>query len=115
MSALPRSVAAMGEITGPDRLLLDRIIAALKAESQYVQHFDEDDVEGVQKVRSLGRRAGRELGWKIMTHASDPDKRQDRHVVVIVVAAESTPLHEELMRIRGEKKLRQFWDRLDPC
>jgi hypothetical protein len=46
---------------------LDRIIAALKAESQYVQHFDEEDVEGIKKVRSLGRRACRELGWKIMT------------------------------------------------
>lgn len=55
----------MGEVTGPDRLLLDRLIAALKREGEAVALFDEDDAAGIARFRSLGRRAGRELRWKV--------------------------------------------------
>jgi hypothetical protein len=54
------------------------------------------------------------LGWKARTFASNPDRREDRRIVVIVVAEESTPLHEELVRIRREKKMRvvmESWSR----
>lgn len=96
----------MMDLTGEDRLLLRQITAALRSESQYMAFLDEDDIEGVKRVRSLGRRAGRDLGWKVKTFASDPRKRDDRRIVVIVVVEESTPLHQELMRVRGDKAIR---------
>lgn len=43
------------EITGRDRLLLDQITRGLKSDGQYAQHFDENDVGGINLVRTLGR------------------------------------------------------------
>jgi hypothetical protein len=96
------------DVSGPDRLLFDRIVASLKSDDQqFTMSFDGDDAEGISKVRSLGRRAGRELGWKVRTFATNPDRRADRRVTVFVVVEESTPLRDELMRIRGQKKNRE--------
>jgi hypothetical protein len=57
--------------------------------------------------------------WEVLRRHSAaqrrrPDKRADRRVVVIVVATKSSPLHQELMQIRGEKKLHKMWDRMGP-
>lgn len=51
-----------GELTGQDRLLLAQITASLKAESQYIQQFDEDDTAGINKVRA--ERAGCWPKWR---------------------------------------------------
>ncbi|WP_394937736.1 hypothetical protein [Psychromicrobium sp. YIM B11713] len=91
-----------------DELLLEQIIDGLKFRGQFVRHCDETDTDEVARIRSLGRRAGHNLGWKIITFASDPDRREDRKIVVVVAVEESNPLHEELMRIRGEKTIRKM-------
>ncbi|WP_094361751.1 hypothetical protein [Mycobacterium marinum] len=104
----------MPKVTGLDRLLLEQITAALKAGKDYVQQFDEHDVEGIGKVRALGRQAGRDLGVKINTFASDPNGRDDRRVNVIVAVREGSPLYEELRRIRFSKQIRAvFGDEKD--
>lgn len=97
----------MGNLTGQDKLLLEQIVAALKAKASYMQFFDEDDTAGITKVRALGRRAGRELQWKVRTAASDPDRREDRRIGVLVWVEESSPLHQELMNIRQDKHTRK--------
>jgi hypothetical protein len=100
----------MPKVTGQDRLLLEQITAVLKAGDDYRQQFDEDDVEGIKKVRALGRQAGRDLGVKVTTMASDPNKREDRRVNVFVAVREGSPLYEELRRIRGSKQIRAIFD-----
>jgi hypothetical protein len=97
------------EVTAQDRLLLERITRALKSDSQYEQYFDAHDSKGIEKVRALGRRAARDLGWKVRTFATDPGKRQDCMVRVVVAVTQSSPLHEELMRVRGAKALRRVF------
>ncbi|MBF9131404.1 hypothetical protein I0C86_20915, partial [Plantactinospora sp. S1510] len=55
-------------------------------------------------IRSAGRKAGRQLGWKILTHQSDPARREDGHVVVIV-AVEEHPNPEERQRMKERSRL----------
>jgi hypothetical protein len=100
------------ELNGQDRLLLERITQALKSDSQYEQYFDAHDSKGINKVRALGRRAARDLGWKVRTFATDI-KREDHMVRVIVAVTQSSPLHEELMRVRGAKAIRRVFEDLN--
>lgn len=95
------------ELTGPERLLVQQITQALRSKSQYDQWFAEFDAEGINRLRALGRRAARDLGWKVRTFATDPDRSEDRGVRVIIAVTESSPLHEELQRIRGAKAIRR--------
>jgi hypothetical protein len=64
------------EVTVQDRLLLERITRALKSDSQYEQYLDAHDSKGVNKLRALGRRAARDLGWKVRIFAIAPGKRR---------------------------------------
>jgi hypothetical protein len=91
------------KLTGQDKLLLDRVTAALRETDQFDQVFDAADTEGIKKLRTIGRRAGRELGWKIRTLAHTLNSG---HVRVYVVVEESTPLRDELMGIRHRKAAR---------
>lgn len=93
----------MQKLTGQDKLLLDRVTAALRETDQFDQLFDADDTDGIRKLRTIGRRAGRELGWKIRTFAKTLNSG---HVRVYVVVEESTPLRDELMGIRHRKSAR---------
>lgn len=86
-----------------DRLLIQQITDRLKAEDYYVAEFDEDDTAGVERVKQLGLAAGQELGWKVHTHATDPDRRDDRKILVVVEVETSTPQRDELMRIHTDK------------
>lgn len=46
---------AVGELTGPDRLLLDAIIAALKKGGQFVFLIDGDETAAIENVQALAR------------------------------------------------------------
>lgn len=93
------------EPTGLDRLVFDRIVAALRSTGQYGCDCREADREEIAKVRALGRRAGRSLGWKVRTVVSDPARREAAGFVAVI---ESSPLHEELMRVRGMKAFERY-------
>ncbi len=73
-----------------DEELYGEILRALEIDHQYVAHFEPTDIEQIARVRSLGRRAGRHFGWKVRTFQTDPGRREDRKVVVIVTVIEST-------------------------
>lgn len=94
----------MPELTGPDRLLLNQVTDALRAADQFERVFDADDTDGVKRLRTIGRRAGRELGWKVRTLTSILDTGRVR---VYIVVEESTPLRDELMSIRRRKLTRR--------
>ncbi len=81
----------MPELTGRDRLLFDQVTASLRETDQFEQIFEADDTTGIDKLRSIGRRVGRELGWKIRTFATTLDSGRVR---VLIVVERSTPLRE---------------------
>lgn len=93
----------MAELTGQDRLLLDRVTAALREADQFDRVFDADDSDGINKLRAIGRRAGRELGWRVRTLVSNLDTGRVR---VYIVVEDSTPLRDQLMSIRRGKLIR---------
>uniref|UniRef100_UPI003D8D0CFB hypothetical protein n=1 Tax=Gordonia sp. B7-2 TaxID=3420932 RepID=UPI003D8D0CFB len=66
--------------------------------------------EYVDQVRSVGRRVGRELGWKIQTVRSAV--AVNGKVRVVIVVKESNPLHQQLIRIREQKAMRRAMKRL---
>jgi hypothetical protein len=90
---------------------MDDILRELRASGQCVRHFQPNEIAKIDQFRDLGRRAGRQLGWKVRTAQSDPPHPPDGAVVVFIVVTQSTTLHQELMRIRGEKALRRAFDR----
>ncbi|OBS01342.1 hypothetical protein A9W98_20745 [Mycobacterium gordonae] len=93
----------MPPLTGPDRLLFDQVTASLREADHFEQIFESDDLSGVDKLRSIGRRVGRELGWKIRTFASELDTGRVR---VLIVVERSTPLRDQLMDTRRRKSMR---------
>ena len=65
--------------------LVATIKEALRTEGFYVAEFDARAEDEIKLLRSAGRRAGRDLGWKIRTLAHGPhhDRQTlDVHVVV---------------------------------
>ena len=58
--------------------------------------------ELVAQIRRCGRQAGRRLGYKIRTVASDPEQRDDGRLVVWVVVIDSTSGDEVRIRERSE-------------
>ena len=74
----------------PEEALLAEIMRALEIDHQYTRWFDAHSEFLVAQVRSCGRRAGRALGYKVRTFATDPALREDSKCVVSVVVIEST-------------------------
>lgn len=107
----------MPELTGRDRLLFDQVTASLRETDQFEQIFEADNTTGINKLRSIGRRVGRELGWRIRTFATTLDSGRVR---VLIVVERSTPLRDQLMDTRRRKSIRgamaEIWsdDKLRP-
>src|ERR1700733_4507856 len=65
-------VAVLAAASEPDELTL-LIARHLEVDWQYVRRFEAADTEKIAEVRAAGRRAGRLLGYKIMTRQSAPN------------------------------------------
>lgn len=74
----------------------------LELDHQYTRHDEALNEDLVAQIRRCDRAAGRRLGHKILTFASDPHDRGYRRVVVWVVVTGSTPDDEDRIRERGE-------------
>ncbi|MEV4598345.1 hypothetical protein AB0K15_13135 [Amycolatopsis sp. NPDC049253] len=84
-----------------DELTLE-IMRHLEIDQQWVRHFDPTNVNGIAEARAAGRRAGRGLQLKVLTHQSKPEDRDDNRVVVIVVVnQERSPEDEERLQERA--------------
>jgi hypothetical protein len=92
----------------PDDLTLT-IAQHLEVDSQYVEHVEAWDTERIAEARSAGRKAGRLLGWKIVTHQAKPD---DQNRVVVIVMIRGWP--DEDMRERLSERGRLLMDKLWP-
>lgn len=83
-----------------DEALLNEIMRELEIDHQYMRFFLPQDSDDIARVRRLGRKAGRTLGWKIRTMQTNPAARDDGKVVVLVTVIESTPEEEKRMNER---------------
>ena len=88
---------------------MQTIARQLEIDGQYVACFDAADVAGIAAARSAGRAAGRLLGLNVCTVESDPGKRAD-HQVVVVVAVTGGMSAEDAGRLaeRGEMLISQM-------
>ncbi|MEU6860907.1 hypothetical protein AB0B28_18780 [Glycomyces sp. NPDC046736] len=93
----------------PDELTL-QIARSLEVDWQYVEHVDAQNKDRIKEVRSAGRKAGRLLGYKIVTTQSDPSRREDRRVVVIVAVEEGPKEDEERILKRGQALMEAHWN-----
>ncbi|MYW94309.1 hypothetical protein G3I59_27845 [Amycolatopsis rubida] len=89
-----------------DDLTLE-IMRHLEIDQQWVRHFDPANVDGIAEARTAGRRAGRALKLKVITFQSDPEKREDGKVVVIVAVNQEPPPED---RERMDERTRLILD-----
>ncbi len=92
----------------PTQALLTSIETELRANGHYLATCQATDADRIHGIRAAGRRVGRILGWTIRTAQSVPNSAG--RVSVSVTVMRSTPLHEELMRIRDRKAVRKVID-----
>lgn len=88
--------------------LYGEILRALEIDHQYVAHLESVQTEQIALIRSIGRKAGRHLGWRVRTFQNDPSVRADGLVVVAVVVVESTPAEQARIRERSEFLIRNM-------
>lgn len=93
-----------------DEELIQRVLPVLEIDHQYVRHVESWNQELIAQIRRCGRAAARRLGYGVRTFQSDPDKREDRRVVVIVAVTRSTPDEEERIRERSDLLMREAWN-----
>jgi site-specific recombinase len=85
-----------------DQALITEILPALEIDQQYIRTVETWNDDRVAQIRRCGRAAGRRLGYRIRTFATDPEQREDRRRVVCVVVTDSTPQDEQRIRERSE-------------
>lgn len=90
--------AYSGVVPEPDELTLE-IMRALEIDRQWVRHFDPDDVGSISTARKAGRQAGRALKFKVVTFQTDPSRREDGRVMVIVASNQDETDPEEERRL----------------
>jgi hypothetical protein len=95
-----------------DEPLIQEISPALEIDHQYVRAVDGWNQDLVEQIRRCGRAAGRRLGYRMRTLATDPTEREDGRVVVWVVVTRSDPGEEERLRQRSELLMRQTFNHL---
>lgn len=81
-----------------DDELLAQMLPMLEIDLQAVRHFQPHDGEAIAQFRRVGRKAVHQLGHRAFTTQSDPARRPDGRVVVIV-AALAEEEHPDVQRI----------------
>jgi hypothetical protein len=91
----------VASVSEPDELTL--VIARhLEVDWQYVRRIEAWDTDQIAEVRSAGRKAGRLLGYKIVTRQSDPN---EENRVVVIVAVREPPNEEDHERMQERSRL----------
>ena len=85
--------------------LTQTIARHLEVDWQYTEHVEAWNTDRIAEVRAAGRRAGRLLGYRVVTSQSDPDARGDGRVVVVVVAVRESPTEEDRQRMSERSRL----------
>jgi hypothetical protein len=96
----------------PDELTL-AIARHLEIDVQYVEIVEAWDTERIAAVRSAGRKAGRLLGWKIVTMQTAPND-EDRVVVVVCVREWPSQEVEDRLTERARILMSEAWSKILP-
>jgi len=91
----------------PDELTR-KIAQHLEVDHQYMVRVEAWDTERIAEVRSAGRKAGRLLGWKIMTHQTEPNE-EGRAVVAVVVREWPNQEERDRLEERGRLIMDHAW------
>jgi hypothetical protein len=103
----------MASASEPDELTLT-IARHLELDWQYVRRIEAWDAEKIAAIRFAGRKAGRLLGYKIVTRQSEPN---EENRVVVIVAVREPPSKEDNERMQERSRLlmdRAFSDLMPP-
>jgi hypothetical protein len=95
-----------------DEALIPQIQPVLELDHRYTCHVEAWTDDLVAQMRRYGRAAGRRLGYKIRTFASDPRDRDDRRIIVWVVVTASNPDDEDRIHQRGERLVQETLNKL---
>ena len=95
-----------------DEALIQEILPVLELDHQYTRLVEAWNHELVAQIRRCGRQAGKRLGYKIRTFASDPDRRDDQRIAVWVIVTDPTPDDEDRIRARSELLMNQTFNQL---
>ena len=102
-------MVAMAE---PDELVLT-IAQRLEVDWQYVERAEAWNAERIAEVRSAGRKAGRLLGYKIVTVQSEPDG-ENRVTIIVAVREAPNAEEDERMQERARLLMEDAWSGLLP-
>jgi hypothetical protein len=95
-----------------DEALIQEMLPVLDLDHQYTRLVQAWNHDLVAQIRRCGRAAGKRLGVKIRTFATDPEDRDDGRVVVWVVVTASNPEDEQRIRERGDVLMRETLNQL---
>ena len=95
----------------PEDELVATIARHLEIDWQYVEHVEAWDVERIALVRSAGRKAGRLLKYRVATVQTDPRKREDGRVVVVVAVREPPSAKEDERMSERTRLLMDEWSK----
>ena len=85
-----------------DEALIKEILPVLELDHHYTRLLEAWNHDLVAQIRRCGRAAGKRLGYKIRTFASNPDRREDRRIVDWVLLTDSNPDDENRIRERSD-------------
>jgi hypothetical protein len=96
----------------PDELVLT-VARRLEVDWQYVERVEAWNTERIAEIRSAGRKAGRLLGSKIITHQTPPD---GENRVKVIVAVRESPNEEDHQRMEERARLlmEDYWSKQFP-
>jgi hypothetical protein len=84
-----------------DEALIQEILPVLEVDHQYTRLVEAWNHELVAQIRRCGRKAGKRLGYKIRTLASEPDRRDDRRIAVWVRERSELLINQSLNELLG--------------
>jgi sugar phosphate isomerase/epimerase len=96
-------------MTDERALLVESIGADLEKSGQAVRDVEAPDPDRVKLVRSAGREAARDRGWKVQTLATEVGAG---YVRIHVVVTEADPLHQQLWDAKNWKAMRRAMNEL---
>jgi hypothetical protein len=99
-------------VAEPDELTLT-IARQLEVDYQFTERVEAWNADRIAELRSAGRKAGRLLGLRIMTHQTDPNSEGR---VLVIVAVRDWPSEEERERMleRGALLMNEAFKSLWP-
>jgi len=89
------------------------IAADLEERGECKVYFSADQLGngGIAVFRRIGRKLGRQLGWKVRTYETKRD--DDGGVLAVIMVTESDDEHKARWRAADFERMKAMWDKLE--